>query len=100
MTGSFETEYFDTDDFEDGNALAGPLAELFAVDITVADAQCAGCGSTGAVAALRVYSHAPGYVARCPSCADVVLRLVRTADAAWLDLRGAVRLRVPMAAPA
>jgi len=92
------TEFFDTDDFEDGNVLAGPLAELFAVDVTVAEAQCAGCGATGSVAALRVYSRAPGYVARCPSCAEVVMRLVRSTDAAWLDLRGAVRLRVPMPA--
>jgi hypothetical protein len=93
-------EFYDDGDFEDGNALAGPLAELFAIDVTVADAQCAGCGVTGSVAALRVYSRAPGFVARCPSCAHVVMRLVRSADAAWLDLRGAVRLRVPMPAPA
>jgi hypothetical protein len=92
------TEFFDAEDYEDGNALAGPLAELFAVDVTVAEAQCAGCGATGSVAALRVYSRAPGYVARCPSCSEVVMRLVRSTDAAWLDLRGAVRLRVPMPA--
>lgn len=91
-----DTEFFADDDFEDGNALAGPLAEVFAVDVTMADAQCAGCGTTGMVASLRVYSRAPGFVARCPSCADVVMRLVRTPEAAWLDLRGTVRLRVPM----
>lgn len=85
-------------DFEDGNALAGPLAEIFAVDVTVAETECVGCGATDSVAALRVYSRAPGYVARCPSCESVVLRLVRTPDATWLDLRGAVRLTLPMPA--
>jgi hypothetical protein len=35
-------------------------------------------------------------VARCPSCDDVVLRLVRGPERAWLDLRGAVSLQVAM----
>jgi hypothetical protein len=82
--------------YQDGNALAGPLREIFAVDVTVARAQCAGCGRTGAVAELRVYGPAPGLVARCPGCEDVVLRVVRGPDAAWLDLRGTVSLKVPL----
>jgi hypothetical protein len=81
---------------QDGNALAGPLRELFTVDITTAVARCAGCGLTGAVATLHVYTQAPGLVARCPGCEDVVLRLVRGPDAAWLDLRGTVSLRIPL----
>ncbi|MEO3860149.1 DUF6510 family protein [Acrocarpospora sp. B8E8] len=83
-------------DYLDGNALAGPLGELFAVDVTAAIGTCAGCGNAGPVAALQVYGPEPGLVARCPSCEEVVLRLVRTPDAAWLDLRGAVSLRIPM----
>ena len=39
---------------------------------------------------------APGLVARCPGCDEVVLRLVRTPDRAWLDLRGIVALEIPM----
>ncbi|MDU0287802.1 DUF6510 family protein [Saccharothrix longispora] len=31
----------------DGNALAGPLAEVFAVDLTAARARCGSCGETG-----------------------------------------------------
>jgi hypothetical protein len=85
-----------TENYEDGNALAGPLGEIFAVDVTRASARCANCGTTGPVAALQVYSHAPGLVARCPGCAAVVMRLVRSPDAAWLDLRGTVRLRIPL----
>lgn len=80
----------------DGNALAGPLREIFAVDVTGATSRCAACGLSGAVGALHVYANAPGMVARCPGCEEVVLRMVRTPDAAWLDLRGAVSLRIPM----
>jgi hypothetical protein len=87
-----------TELYEDGNALAGPLGEIFAVDVTVAIQRCAHCGRTGPVAALRVYRHAPGLVARCPGCDGVVLRLVRTRDAAFLDLTGALNLKIPLEA--
>ncbi|WAL68461.1 DUF6510 family protein [Amycolatopsis cynarae] len=80
----------------DGNALAGPLAEIFAVDVTTAVTRCASCGRTGPVAGLRVYGHAPGLVARCPGCESVVLRFNRGPDAAWLDLRGGVSLRIDL----
>lgn len=80
----------------DGNMLAGPLREIFAVDVTVARGRCAGCGRVDVVAELRVYADAPGLVARCPSCDAVMLRLVRAPDRAWLDLRGAVALEMPM----
>ncbi|MEH1130640.1 DUF6510 family protein [Micromonospora sp. CPCC 206061] len=85
-----------TDLYTDGNALAGPLREIFAVDVTAATSQCASCGESGPVATLRVYDHAPGFVARCSGCDEVVLRLVRGPSAAWLDMRGAVFLRVPL----
>ena len=80
----------------DGNAIAGDLAEIFAVDLTTAVATCAGCGHPSVVAALRVWGPAAGLVARCPSCDDVILRLVRAPDRAWLDLRGAVTLQLAM----
>jgi hypothetical protein len=82
-----------TDEFLDGNILAGPLGEIFAAEITAAVGRCASCGLTGPVGALRVYGPDPGLVARCPHCEEVVLRLVRGPDAAWLDLRGTVSLR-------
>ncbi|WP_213453169.1 DUF6510 family protein [Rhizomonospora bruguierae] len=86
------------DDYLDGNDLAGPLAELFAVDVTVATGRCASCGLAGPVAMLRVYPHAPGLVARCPGCEEVMLRLVRTPDRAYLDLRGMLTLAIPLPA--
>jgi hypothetical protein len=85
-----------TEQVLDGNAMAGMLREIFAVDITAAVTTCAGCGRAGAVAALRIYTPAPGLVARCPHCDDVVLRVVRGPDSAWLDLRGTVNLQVPL----
>lgn len=79
----------------DGNLLAGPLSELFALDVTVAVVRCRGCGSATDVAQLRVYGPEPGLVGRCPGCDDVLLRVVRTHDAVWLDLAGVTSLRVP-----
>ncbi|MFE9648096.1 DUF6510 family protein [Streptomyces sp. NPDC006365] len=89
-TGQYEYEY------EDGNALAGPLSEILAVDPTTVLGRCTGCGSDWPLARLHVYAHAPGYVGRCPDCDHVILRLVRSPDKAWLDLRGTVALTVPL----
>lgn len=81
----------------DGNVLAGPLGELFAVDITSAVGQCASCGAFNAMAQARVYTEAPGLVARCRACDAVVLRLVRSPGQAWLDLHGirSLQFRLP-----
>ncbi|WP_236009481.1 DUF6510 family protein [Actinomadura physcomitrii] len=89
--------YEDTGAYQDGNALAGPLSEVFGVDVTRAAVRCTACGLAGPLPRLRVYTHAPGAVARCPRCEHVVLRLVLGNGTAWLDLRGTVGLRVPLA---
>jgi Family of unknown function (DUF6510) len=80
----------------DGNAIAGALGEIFAVDVTIAVAECAQCGSTGAVAEVLVYLDGPGAVGRCPACDAVLFRLVRGPNRAWLDLRGVVCLRLDL----
>jgi hypothetical protein len=90
------TEAQMTAEFVDGNALAGPLLEVFAVDVTAAVGQCVSCGLIGPVAAMRVYRRAPGAVGRCPGCDAVILRLVRGPSAAWLDLKGMVSLQIPL----
>jgi hypothetical protein len=81
----------------DGNALAGPLSEVFAVEVTTAVARCRGCGLSSPVATLTVYGPDPGLVGRCPGCSDVLLRVVRTPEEVWLDLGGisALRFAVP-----
>ena len=72
----------------DGNVLGGPLGEVFAVDLTSAVGQCAACGTRAAMGQAHVYLDSPGAVARCRTCGQVLLRLVRAGDRAWLDLRG------------
>lgn len=89
-----------SEQYVDGNVLGGPLREVFAVDVTAAISRCASCGRTEAVATLRVYTRAPGLVARCPDCGEVVLRMTRGPAGMWLDLRGAACLRIPLPADA
>ena len=80
----------------DGNAVAGALAEIFAVDITVARTTCATCADSRPMAELRAYVRAAGTVLRCVSCGAVQLRLVRAPDRAWLDLRGVKVLQLDL----
>ncbi|WP_436527507.1 DUF6510 family protein [Actinoplanes sp. HUAS TT8] len=80
----------------DGNALAGDLAEVFAVEMTAARFTCAGCRHADAIATLRVWTPVPGAVARCPNCGDVVLSLVRTPTRVFLTLTGTARLEMPV----
>ena len=72
----------------DGNAVAGALAEVFVIDMTMARTTCATCADTRPVAELRAYVRSAGTVLRCTSCDAVQVRLVRAPDRAWLDLRG------------
>ena len=80
----------------DGNVLAGALGEVFSVDITTAVGQCASCGTSQAMGQTLVYADAPGLVARCRTCGEVVLRVSRSASRTWLDLRGVRCLELHM----
>jgi hypothetical protein len=77
-----------TYDYLDGNAAAGELSKIFAVDVTVAEGQCAHCGTTKRFAEAHVYMECPGIVARCAVCEQILLRLVTVRDRALLDLSG------------
>lgn len=81
------------DDVLDGNASAGLLEAAFGVDMTIVPGKCAHCGTVHMVGELRAYMRAPGTVLRCPVCSEVVLRIVETDDATYLDARGAAYLR-------
>ncbi len=81
----------------DGNAAAGALADLFAVDLTEARSHCASCGTTSMLGAHHLYADAPALVLRCPSCTDVVLRFAAQRGRLLLDLRGTQLLVVPVA---
>jgi NAD-dependent SIR2 family protein deacetylase len=77
-----------TDDYLDGNAAAGELSAIFAMDVTAAEGQCAHCGATKHFAEVHVYMQAPGMVARCAACEHVLLRVVTVRQRVFLDLRG------------
>jgi hypothetical protein len=83
-----------SDTWTDGNSMAGPLREVFAVDITTAVGRCAACGNTGPLAEGRVFGPAPGLVLRCARCGQPLLRMVRGSGRTWLDLRGLACLEV------
>ncbi|MFJ5212353.1 DUF6510 family protein [Streptomyces nigra] len=80
--------------YVDGNALAGPLATVFAMDMSTATSQCAHCGRSGPLAGMHVYAQAPGLVARCQDCGHVMIRLVSTEGRSWLDMRGVAVLSI------
>jgi len=84
----------------DGNAAAGMLGELFASDVTTAIALCRGCGNTGPVGGMLEYGQAMGIVLRCPACETVMLRVVRTPRAFYLDVSGTAILSIPVPTPA
>lgn len=72
----------------DGNAAAGELSKIFAIDITAAEGQCAHCGTKRQFAEAHVYMEGPGIVARCVVCGHVLLRLASVRERVFLDVRG------------
>ena len=64
----------------DGNAIAGPMFAHYGTEMTTARGTCDNCGTTAAVAELRVYTKAPGTVARCPACDAVLIVLIPIGD--------------------
>ncbi len=71
----------------DGNAIAGLLGEVFAVEMTTATMMCGNCGMTGAVGAMHVFRGA-GIVLRCPHCDNTVVKIVDDGTRMWMDLGG------------
>jgi hypothetical protein len=89
----------DADGRLDGNAAAGTLGEVFAVELTTALATCEGCGRSSAVAELMLYGGGLGVVLRCPGCAAAMIRLARTPAGHHFDMRGVALLRIAAAVP-
>jgi hypothetical protein len=78
----------------DGNAAAGLLADLFAFDVTTAQAVCTGCHAVAPVGTLAAYGLPMGIILRCPGCDTALIRVARVRSGNWLDLRGMSVLRV------
>jgi len=80
----------------DANAVGGMLIEIFGAEMTAALSRCTHCGNVAQMGSLRAYGmNGPGVVLRCSICTEIVMRLVRRADGAFLvDARGAAYLRL------
>jgi Zn finger protein HypA/HybF involved in hydrogenase expression len=77
----------------DGNAVAGLLQEVFAVEVTTAIGMCNTCGTTEAVGALHVFRGA-GIVMRCPHCHTALVTMVEDDTRVWIGFPGIRRLQV------
>ena len=88
-----EEEFRDTDRL-DGNAAAGVLMQVFCGEPSTAKIICAGCGETAAIGALPAYGLELGAILRCQTCDTAVLRVGAAGNRVWVDLRGAVSLRM------
>jgi Zn finger protein HypA/HybF involved in hydrogenase expression len=77
----------------DGNAIAGLLQEVFAVEMTTAVGTCCDCGTAGPVGAAHLYRGA-GIVLRCPHCGNTLAKIVKSDSRLWIDLRGIRTLEV------
>ena len=75
-------------DYLDGNAAAGELSKIFAIDVTAAEGQCVHCGAKKRFAEAHVYMGGPGVVVRCVICENVLLRLASVGQRVFLDARG------------
>jgi hypothetical protein len=72
----------------DGNAIGGLLIEVFGAEMTTTRGTCVHCGAEMQMAELIVYLPAPGTVARCPTCKDVVMVVVDKRGIKCVDFRG------------
>ena len=81
----------------DGNAAAGLLQQIFAIDITLAQITCGGCQLVQPLAALRLYGLPMGNILCCPRCQATLIRAVARDQECWLDLRGAAGLHARFA---
>jgi ribosomal protein S27E len=79
----------------DGNVLAGPLMEVFRVDMTMASGECAGCHDRSVLAEAMVYVDAPAWIVRCHVCDDVLLTIAHVTGGMRFDLRGLTALDIP-----
>jgi Zn finger protein HypA/HybF involved in hydrogenase expression len=77
----------------DGNAVAGLLQEVFAVEMTTAIAACNACGATDEVGTLHVFRGA-GFVLRCPHCDNALVTIVEGGTRVWVGLAGIRTLQV------
>jgi Zn finger protein HypA/HybF involved in hydrogenase expression len=79
----------------DGNAVAGLLQEVFAVEMTTALGTCDNCAATEPVGAVHVFQGA-GIVMRCPQCDNVLVTIVRDDTRVWMGFHGVRTIQVTL----
>ena len=82
----------------DGNAVAGLLQDVFAMETTTTVATCAGCGEPAPLGETHVYRGA-GVVLRCPHCENALLTLSRADSRMWISFPGIRTLKIAVDAP-
>jgi Zn finger protein HypA/HybF involved in hydrogenase expression len=68
----------------DGNAVAGLLQEVFAVEMTTAIVTCGDCSATEPVGAVHVFRGA-GVVLCCPHCDSALVTIVKDDARVWVS---------------
>lgn len=79
----------------DGNALAGPLSEVFDVDVTTTSARCTNCGDIAVLAQAMVFEKPHAFIVRCSQCDEVLMIVLQKHDATEIDLTGIAWMRMP-----
>ena len=77
----------------DGNAVAGLLQEVFAVEMTTAIGTCKTCGASDAVGAFHVFRGA-GIVMGCPHCDNALVTIVKDDARVCIGFSGLRTLQV------
>jgi hypothetical protein len=77
----------------DGNAVAGDLQEVFAVEVTTTIGTCGGCGASEPMGATHAFRSA-GVVLRCPHCGNVLVTIVESETRMWIGFPGIRTLEV------
>jgi hypothetical protein len=78
----------------DANSAAGQLMDIFGREMTNEPTECAHCGDKTKIGTLLAFMSAHGAVLRCPACKQIIMRIVQTPEAIFLDARGAVFLKM------
>jgi hypothetical protein len=79
----------------DGNALAGPLSEVFDVDVTTTSVRCTACEDVSVLAKAMVFEKPHSFIVRCSRCDAVLMVVLQKADATEIDFSGVSWMRMP-----
>jgi hypothetical protein len=71
----------------DGNAIAGVLQQVFAVEMTTAIGTCERCGASEPIGAVHVFRGA-GWALRCPHCESLLGAIVEGPGRVWITFPG------------